>query len=54
MRERLRRFAVVGLVAACRASGVAATMPPDAGRAYPAGGEDMGYLVWRKRNCCVL
>src|SRR3546814_5934148 len=22
----------------------ASTMPPDAGRAYPAGGEDMGYL----------
>ncbi len=21
---------------------------------FPAGGEDMGYLVWRKRNCCVL
>ena len=32
----------------------ASTMPPDAGRAYPAAGEDMGYLVWRKRNCCVL
>ncbi len=38
---------------ACSAIG-ASTMPPDAGRAYPAGGEDMGYLVWRKRNCCVL
>ncbi|WP_430983627.1 TraU family protein [Escherichia coli] len=32
----------------------ASTMPPDAGRAFPAGGEDMGYLVWRKRNCCVF
>ena len=21
---------------------------------YPAIGEDMGYLVWRKRNCCAL
>jgi conjugal transfer pilus assembly protein TraU len=38
---------------ACSAIG-ASTMPPDAGRAYPAGGEDMGYLVWRKRNCCVF
>ena len=25
-----------------------------AGQVYPAIGEDMGYLVWRKRNCCVL
>jgi conjugal transfer pilus assembly protein TraU len=38
---------------ACSAIG-ASTMPPEAGRAFPAGGEDMGYLVWRKRNCCVL
>ena len=25
-----------------------------AGQVYPAIGEDMGYLVWRKRNCCAL
>ncbi|MCK9553907.1 conjugal transfer pilus assembly protein TraU [Aquamicrobium sp.] len=25
-----------------------------AGRMIPAIGEDMGYLVWRKRNCCLL
>lgn len=38
---------------ACSALG-ASTMPPDAGRSFPVKGEDMGYLVWRKRNCCVL
>lgn len=32
----------------------ASTMPPDAGRGYPVGGEDFGYLLWRKRNCCML
>ena len=32
----------------------ASTLPPDAGRHYPVGGEDMGYLMWRKRNCCML
>ena len=32
----------------------ASTLPPDAGRAYPVGGEDFGYLLWRKRNCCML
>ena len=25
-----------------------------AGQVIPAIGEDMGYLVWRKRNCCAL
>ncbi len=39
--------------AACAPLG-ASTMPPQAGRSYPVKGEDMGYLVWRKRNCCVL
>ncbi|WP_424515674.1 TraU family protein [Psychroserpens sp.] len=24
------------------------------GKVIPAIGEDMGYLVWRKRNCCAL
>ncbi|RYE14754.1 MAG: conjugal transfer protein [Sphingobacteriaceae bacterium] len=24
------------------------------GREYPSNGEDFGYLIWRKRNCCVL
>lgn len=38
---------------ACSTIG-ASTMPPDAGRAYPVRGEDMGYLLWRKRNCCML
>lgn len=25
-----------------------------AGREYPYKGEDFGYLIWRKRNCCLL
>lgn len=25
-----------------------------AGREFPVKGEDFGYLVWRKRNCCIL
>lgn len=25
-----------------------------AGRSYPHKGEDFGYLIWRKRNCCLL
>lgn len=25
-----------------------------AGRNYPYEGEDFGYLIWRKRNCCLL
>lgn len=32
----------------------ASDMKPGSGNAYPVIGEDMGYLVWRKRNCCVL
>jgi conjugal transfer pilus assembly protein TraU len=27
---------------------------PRAARTYPVKGEDMGFLLWRKRNCCVL
>jgi len=26
----------------------------DAGHQYPYTGEDFGYIVWKKRNCCVL
>lgn len=25
----------------------------ESGREYPARGEDFGYLIWRKRNCCL-
>ena len=32
----------------------ASTTFMSAGQVYPAIGEDMGYLVWRKRNCCAL
>jgi conjugal transfer pilus assembly protein TraU len=38
---------------ACSTIG-ASTLPPDAGRAFPVGGEDFGYLLWRKRNCCMF
>ena len=29
------------------------TLLPKAGNLYPVVGEDVGYLLWRKRNCCV-
>ena len=29
-------------------------LKPGSGRTWPVVGEDLGYLVWRKRNCCVL
>ena len=31
-----------------------ATILYEAGKTFPATGEDMGYLIWRKRNCCAL
>jgi conjugal transfer pilus assembly protein TraU len=31
-----------------------ASIVPGSGNVLPAVGEDMGYLVWRKRNCCML
>lgn len=46
-------IATVSGKAACSPIG-ASDMPPQAGRSFPVKGEDMGYLVWRKRNCCVL
>lgn len=36
----------------CAAIGTSTALPK-AGRTYPVVGEDVGYLVWRKRNCCV-
>jgi conjugal transfer pilus assembly protein TraU len=38
---------------ACPPIGAATTFQ-SAGQVIPAIGEDMGYLVWRKRNCCAL
>ena len=38
---------------ACAPLGASTTFM-SAGQVYPAIGEDMGYLVWRKRNCCAL
>ncbi len=37
----------------CRALGQS-TVPAEPGKVLPFVGEDLGYLVWRKRNCCVL
>jgi conjugal transfer pilus assembly protein TraU len=33
---------------------IGAHTQPLGGRMVPVIGEDMGYLVWRKRNCCLL
>lgn len=30
------------------------TLMPKSGTVIPVKGEDQGYLIWRKRNCCVL
>ena len=38
---------------ACPPIGTSTTFQ-SAGQVIPAIGEDMGYLVWRKRNCCAL
>lgn len=31
----------------------ASTVPYESGKSFPIKGEDYGFLVWRKRNCCV-
>ena len=33
---------------------IGAHTQPKGGRMVPVIGEDMGYLIWRKRNCCLL
>ncbi len=38
---------------ACNAIGKS-TVPYEAGMVYPVKGEDIGFLIWRKRNCCAL
>lgn len=59
MRKQQYRIQAVNPIAAtkgryaCPPIG-ASDMMPGSGRALPAVGEDFGYLVWRKRNCCVL
>jgi conjugal transfer pilus assembly protein TraU len=32
----------------------ATTILPKSGQVYPVKGEDVGFLLWRKRNCCML
>lgn len=32
----------------------ASDLEPGTGKTYPVVGEDIGYLIWRKRNCCAL
>lgn len=36
----------------CPAIGVS-SIPYEGGKTFPIKGEDYGFLVWRKRNCCV-
>lgn len=38
---------------ACNAIGKS-TVPYEVGKVYPVKGEDIGFLIWRKRNCCAL
>mgnify|MGYP003352738867 CR=1 FL=1 len=47
-------MSLAGLARLIEATLGATTLPPDAGRAFPVKGEDFGYLLWRKRNCCML
>ena len=58
MRKQQYRMQAVNPVAltkgryACPPIGVSTNLPKT-GRSYPVGGEDYGYLMWRKRNCCL-
>ncbi|RKF17709.1 conjugal transfer protein [Altericroceibacterium spongiae] len=38
---------------ACSPIGASTTLPK-AAKMYPVKGEDVGFLLWRKRNCCVF
>jgi len=58
MDKRQYRFQMVNPVRhtkgpfTCPAIGVT-SVPYESGKSFPIKGEDYGYLVWRKRNCCV-
>lgn len=58
MRKQQYRLQMVNPIAttkgvqACGPVGLS-TLNPQTGRSYPVKGEDMGYLIWRKRNCCM-
>ena len=51
------RYQMVNPIPTTRSGGChpfgATTMTWGAGHEYPFNGEDFGYLVWRKRNCCL-
>ena len=51
--QQVNPTAMVSGREACSPIG-ATTLLPKAGQVYPVKGEDVGFLVWRKRNCCVL
>ncbi len=46
-------YPTVGAVLGCQAFG-ATTVFWEMGKEYPVKGEDFGYLIWRKRNCCAF
>ena len=45
--------AATDIARGCNPTGRSTTLY-EAGMAYPVDGEDFGYLMWRKRNCCVF
>jgi len=51
--QMINPIAATGKVIGCRPFG-ASTATWEAGHEIPIKGEDFGYLVWRKRNCCAL
>ena len=59
MRKQQYRFQMVNptpMVSgryACPSVG-SSDLKPGSGKTFPVIGEDIGYLVWRKRNCCAL
>ena len=57
MDKRQYRFQLINPIAhtdrlSCTAIGKT-SIPYEAGKVAPVLGEDLGWLVWRKRNCCV-
>ena len=58
MKKSQYRFQMVNPVPSTFGPGtcppIGATTAVGSGQMVPVIGEDMGYLVWRKRNCCVL
>lgn len=51
--QMVNPVASTGKIDGCKPFG-ASTVTWEAGHEIPMKGEDFGYLVWRKRNCCAL